>query len=56
MRGGEEEMKPEHFDLLTGILVGTVIGGMYSAHLGTILPVLLGILVAVYGLKFLGLR
>ncbi len=49
-------MKGEHFDLITGILVGTVIGGMYSAHLATILPILLGLLVVVYGLKFLGLR
>ena len=49
-------MKGEHFDLVTGILVGTVVGGMYSQHLATILPILLGILVVVYGLKFLGLR
>ena len=49
-------MKGEHFDLITGLLVGTVIGGMYSAQLATVLPILMGILVVVYGLKFLGLR
>lgn len=49
-------MKGEHLDLITGILVGTVVGGMFSAHLATILPILLGILVVVYGLKVLGLR
>lgn len=49
-------MKGEHADLITGILVGTVLGGMYATHLGTILPILFGLLVVVYGLKFLGLK
>ena len=49
-------MKGEHADLITGILVGTVLGGMYSAQLGTLLPILFGLLVVVYGLKFLGLK
>lgn len=49
-------MKGEHADLITGILVGTVLGGMYSAHLATLLPILFGLLVVVYGLKFLGLK
>ncbi len=49
-------MKGEYNDLITGILVGTVIGGVYSAHLATILPILVGLLVVVFGLKFLGLR
>ena len=49
-------MEKEHLDLITGVLVGTVIGGMYSTHLATILPILFGLLVVVYGLKFLGLR
>lgn len=46
----------EHGDLITGILVGTVLGGMYGTHLGTVLPILFGLLVVVYGLKFLGLK
>lgn len=49
-------MKTEHSDLITGILVGTVLGGMYASHLGTLLPILFGLLVVVYGLKFLGLK
>ena len=48
-------LKGEHVDLLTGILIGTVIGGMYSAHLGTVLPILVGTLAVVFGLKFLAL-
>ena len=49
------QMKNEHMDLLTGILIGTVIGGVYSVHLATVLPILLGTLAVVFGLKFLGM-
>ena len=55
-REGVNLMKGEHADLITGILVGTVIGGMYSTQLGAVLPILFGLLVVVYGLKFLGLK
>ncbi len=48
-------MKGEHMDLLTGVLIGTVIGGVYSVHLSTVLPILLGTLAVVFGLKFIGL-
>lgn len=48
-------MKGEHIDLLTGILIGTVVGGMYSTHLATVLPILVGLLAVVFGLRFLGL-
>ncbi len=48
-------MKGEHIDLLTGVLIGIVIGGMYSVHLGVVLPILVGTLGIVFGLKFLGL-
>ena len=49
-------MKGEHSDLLTGILIGSVIGGMYAEHLGTYIPLLLVILGVVFGLKCLGLK
>lgn len=55
LKGGELRMK-EHSDLITGILVGTVLGGMYAPHLATILPIAFGLLVVVYGLKFLSLK
>ena len=50
------KMKKEHIDLITGLLVGTVIGGMFQAQLAPVLPIVLGILVVVYGLKFLSLH
>ena len=55
MKGGEQPMK-NNGDLLTGILIGAVIGGMYASQLGTVLPILFGILAVVYGLKVLNLR
>ena len=42
-------MKGEHIELVTGILVGIVVGGMYGTHLAMYLPLLVGIL----GLVFL---
>lgn len=42
-------MKGEHVELLTGILIGVVVGGAYSAHLAMVLPFLVGII----GLTFL---
>jgi hypothetical protein len=48
-------MKGDHIELLTGVLIGIVVGGMYSAHLGVVLPILVGILGFTFGLKFLGL-
>ncbi len=42
-------------DLLTGILIGTVVGGMYSAHLGIVLQVAFGLLVLAFAIKVLGL-
>ena len=48
-------MKGEHLDLLTGILIGTVIGGMYSTQLAVVLPIVFGALGLVVALKLLGL-
>ena len=42
-------------DLLTGILIGTVIGGMYATHLGIVLQVTFGLLVLAFAVKVLGL-
>ena len=42
--------------LVVGGLIGTVIGGMYAAHLATYVPLLVVILAVVFGVKFLGLR
>ena len=42
-------------DLLTGILIGTVVGGMYASHLGIILQVAFGLLVLTFAVKVLGL-
>ena len=48
-------MKGEHVELVIGVLIGTVIGGMYTQYLSFLLPVLLGILAVVFGLKFLSI-
>ena len=53
---GVNGMKGEHVELLTGVLIGSVIGGMYAEHLATYVPLLVVILAVVFGLKFLGLR
>ena len=55
-RGGVKPMKGEHVELLTGILIGTVIGGMYAAHLATYVPLLVVILAVSFGVKLLGLK
>ena len=49
-------MKGEHIELVTGILLGVVLGGMYSSHLAMYLPILVGILGLVFLVKFLGLK
>ena len=42
-------MKGEHVELVTGILIGVVVGGTYATHLAMVLPFLVGII----GLSFL---
>ena len=49
-------MKGGHIELITGILVGTVVGGLYGTHLAMYLPVLVGVLGLVFLVKFLGLK
>ena len=41
-------MKDTHAELLTGILIGAVIGGLYAAHLATYVP----LLVVIHGVVF----
>ena len=48
-------MKKEYLDLLTGILIGTVIGGMYHTYLGILLQVGFGVVVALVAAKVLAL-
>jgi len=48
-------MKGEHYDMLTGILIGAVIGGMYAPQLGLLLQIGFGVVVLLVGLKVLNL-
>ena len=48
-------MKGGYNDLLTGILIGAVIGGMYSSHLGLLLQIGFGVVVALVALKVFAL-
>jgi hypothetical protein len=48
-------MKGGYGDLLTGILVGAVIGGLFSTHLGLLLQIGFGVVVALVALKVLDL-
>ncbi len=47
-------MKTDHIDLVTGILFGAVVGGMYGTHLGIVLQIAFGVLVLMVLLKVVG--
>lgn len=47
-------MKDYH-DVLTGILIGAVVGGMYGTHLGITLQIAFGLLLLAFAVKVLGL-
>jgi len=47
-------MKGPHDELITGLLLGVVISGMFGTQLATYLPLLVVILGVTFGLKILG--